>query len=83
MTQGGDLRLYSDLQNTDSDACVASHQGEEVVLQTQAVHRQQCEVSDTRQQTFQHGCAVLYPVESHGTGINLHMEEDARFYTCT
>lgn len=71
-----ELSLYSDQQHNDSGSCVASHQGEEVILQTQTVHGQQWEVSDTRQQTLQHGGAVLDPVESHSSWINLQMDDD-------
>ena len=51
--------------------CVCVHQGEEVILQAQSVHRLQAEVSDARQQTLQHGRAVLDAIEAHSAGVDL------------
>lgn len=47
------------------------YQGEEVVLQAESVHRLQAEVPDARQQTLQHGRAVLDAIEAHGAGVDL------------
>lgn len=47
------------------------HQGEEVILQAEPVHRLQAEVSDARQQTLQHGRAVLDAIEAHSAGVDL------------
>lgn len=48
-----------------------SHQREEVVLEAEPVHRLQAEISDTRQQTLQHGRAVLDTIEAHSAGVDL------------
>ena len=47
------------------------HQGEQVVLQAQSVHRLQAEVSDARQQTLQHGRTVLNAIEAHSAEVDL------------
>lgn len=52
--------------------CVCEfHQGEEVVLQAESVHGLQAEVSDARQQTLQHGRAVLDAIEAHSAWVDL------------
>lgn len=55
--------------------CVAAYEGEEVILQAQPVHGLQAEVSDARQQTLQHGRAVLDAVEAHRAGVDLSAEQ--------
>lgn len=50
--------------------CVA-YKGEEVILQSQSVHRLQAEVSDAWEQTLQHGRAVLDAIEAHSAGVDL------------
>lgn len=55
-----------------------SHQGEEVVLEAEPVHGLQAEVPDARQQTRQHGRAVLDAIEAHSAGVDLSAIQGSR-----
>lgn len=60
-------------------ARVWSYQREKVILQAQAIDREQRKISDSGQQTLQHSRAVLDPVEAYRAWIQLQREERTRF----
>lgn len=55
--------------------CMWSYQGEKVILEAQAIYREQGKISDSWQHTLQHGRAVLDPVEAYRTWIKLQQKE--------
>lgn len=59
-----------------SNLCVWSYQREKVILQAQTIYREQRKISDSWQQTLQHGRAVLDPVEAYRAWIKLQQEKE-------